>query len=86
MMMWGMEIGKRLAEKRIRNTADLRKDIRFIFWNGICAVLSEGKHNNNNCYHNDMYVYGAYCVDRQEVYRKARLGPQSRYGDKPLKF
>ena len=29
-MMWGMEIGKRLAEKRMKNTADLRKDIRFI--------------------------------------------------------
>ena len=24
-MMWGMEIGKRLAEKRMRNAADLRE-------------------------------------------------------------
>ena len=29
-MMWGMEIGKRLAEKRMRDTADLLKDVRFI--------------------------------------------------------
>ena len=29
-MMFGMEIGKQLAEKRMRNTADLRKDIRLI--------------------------------------------------------
>ena len=29
-MMWAMEIGKRLAEKRMKNTADLRKDIQFI--------------------------------------------------------
>ena len=28
-MMRGMEIGKRLAEKRMRNTADFRRDIRF---------------------------------------------------------
>ena len=28
-MMWGMEIGKRLAEKRMMNAADLRKDIQF---------------------------------------------------------
>ena len=27
--MWGMESGKRLAKKRMRNTADLRKDIRY---------------------------------------------------------
>ena len=29
-MMWEMEIGKRLAEKRMGNTADLQKDIRFV--------------------------------------------------------
>ena len=29
-LMWGMEIGERLAEKRMRDTADLRKDIRLI--------------------------------------------------------
>ena len=28
-MMWGMEIGKRRAEKRMRDAVDLRKDIRF---------------------------------------------------------
>ena len=42
-----MEIGKRLAEKRMRNAADLRKDI-WLYWNGIYATLSEGKYNNNN--------------------------------------
>ena len=26
-IMWGMEIGKRLSEKRMRNTADIRKDV-----------------------------------------------------------
>ena len=61
--MWGMEIiGKRLAEKRMRDTttttgtADLRKDIRFISeWHLLLFKfreryfrLSEGKHNNNN--------------------------------------
>ena len=44
-----MEIGRRLVEKRIYmgNPADLRKDIFGLYWNGIYAILSEGKHNNN---------------------------------------
>ena len=29
-MMRGMEIGRRVAEKGMPNTADLRKDIRFM--------------------------------------------------------
>ena len=46
--MCGMKIGKRLAEKRMSNTADIRKDIRFLLeWHLICAILSEGKHDNN---------------------------------------
>ena len=32
---------RRLAEKRLRNTADFG-----LFWNDIYAILSEGKHNN----------------------------------------
>ena len=30
-MMWEMEIGKRLAAKRMRDAADLRKNTRFIW-------------------------------------------------------
>ena len=37
--MWGMEIGKRLAEKRMRNTADLRKDIYSVFCIGMASTL-----------------------------------------------
>ena len=33
-----------MSDKRMRNTANLRKDIR------IYAILSEGKHNNNKYY------------------------------------
>ena len=41
-MMRGMEFGKRLAEKRVRNTADLRKDVRLILeWHIRCIV---GRH------------------------------------------
>ena len=42
-----MEIGKRLAEERMRYAADLRRDIRFYIGMAY-AILSEGKHNNNN--------------------------------------
>ena len=59
-MMRGMEIGKRLllAEKRTRNTADLRKDIRFILeWHlSIDAILSEGNHNNNGHLRTNIYT------------------------------
>ena len=52
--MWGMEIGKRLTEKCMRDTdADLRKDTRFISeWHlrYLYCKLSEGKHKNNISY------------------------------------
>ena len=34
--MWGMDNGKRFAEKRMRDTADLRKDTRYI---GMASTL-----------------------------------------------
>ena len=41
-----MEIGKRLAEKRMGNTADLRKG--YSVYNGMASTLyCEGKHDNN---------------------------------------
>ena len=53
--MWGMEIGKRLAEKRMRNTADLRKDVQFILEWYLPYVVgrraNNNNNNNNNCRH-----------------------------------
>ena len=37
-----------IAEKRMRDAADLRKGSRFIWERHLRYTLSEGKHNNNN--------------------------------------
>ena len=76
--MGGMEIiGKRLAEKRMKDTTDLRKDIRFIS-DGIYAISSEGKHNNsNNLY--PLYIAGVHSIShsRSKTHRVMRfLEPQ----------
>ena len=42
-----MEIGKPLAEKCMRNILLVYGRIFGLYWNGICAILSEGIHNNN---------------------------------------
>ena len=69
--MWGMEIGKRLAEKRMRNTADLRKDIRLTLeWHlrYIIIILLEGKHNNSNSGSPPQNTLNGVLVARRPVY------------------
>ena len=57
-MMWGMEIGKRQADKRMWNTADLRKAIRFRYIHiGMASTLYCWKASiiKHRC-SNDMYA------------------------------
>ena len=46
-MMWGMEIGKRLAEKRVRDRLLIYGRMLGLYGNSIYAILSEGKQISN---------------------------------------
>ena len=63
-MMWGMEIVENGWQRSVGGILLIYGRIFGLYWNGIYAVSSEGKHNNGVCVKPILYHSRRICKDR----------------------